>query len=145
MCEPPVADRGSTRVERPVRPDELLSALSYEQLVAQLLWLRDEIDAYQEMTPEDEREIRQSSSAGGRPLPEDFRSIFTVDAGMHAQVLTPARRPRQAGHGQRVSPDFSAAVRQLSGGSARPERELNRRIGRARRAGPGGLGTRGDR
>ena len=65
-----------------MRPDELLSALSYEQLVAQLLWLRDEIDAYQEMTPEDEREIRQSSSAGGRPLPEDFRSIFTVDAGM---------------------------------------------------------------
>lgn len=62
-------------------PEESLSALTYEHLVARLLELREEIDSLQDMTPEDEREYRRAASAEGQPPPEDFREIYIVAAG----------------------------------------------------------------
>ena len=63
-------------------PERRLSAMAYEQLVDLLLELRDEIDAYQEMTPEEEQEFRHAFSEGGQPPPEDFREIFVVESGL---------------------------------------------------------------
>jgi len=61
-----------------LKPDDILARLTYAQLTAELNELSDEIDRYRDMTPEEEREFRQARE----PLPDDFRDVFIVRAGL---------------------------------------------------------------
>src|SRR5262249_27463550 len=79
---------GHTWPERPavelspfMLPDDSLAALTYEDLVSRLLELRDEIDALQEMTGEEEQMLRQTYAAVGETPPEDLRDHLIVQAG----------------------------------------------------------------
>ena len=62
-------------------PEEVLAYQSYSQLVAQMRELGKEIDVYRDMSSEEEQAFRRAYSDGGSPPPEDFRSIFIVEAG----------------------------------------------------------------
>jgi hypothetical protein len=65
-----------------LQPHDALAHLTYTQLLTELSTLSDDIDRYRDMTPDEEREFRRTTHVPGAPLPEDFRDIFIVQAGL---------------------------------------------------------------